>query len=241
MDPTPILSVHGLSKRFVIHERDERIHAFSDLSFDAFSGQLVCLVGASGSGKSSVLKCIHRTYVPTLGQILYQSSAGDRVDLATVNDSQVLRLRRTEIRLVSQFLQVLPRRSARQVIEHALHEAADFANRATEPAESFLEQVGLPRKLWNLPPNTFSGGERQLVNLARALAVQPRLLLLDEPTASLDPASTDLMLERIEQLKQRGIAMIAVFHNPQIVSRLADCTVQMSGGLCNHPIQGTLA
>ncbi|MEO1619193.1 MAG: ATP-binding cassette domain-containing protein [Planctomycetota bacterium] len=139
------------------------------------------------------------------------------------------------IGLVSQFLKVLPRRTASQIVEHTLIEAYGASAEHPEAASEMLRHVGLPEKLWKLPPNTFSGGERQLVNLARALAVRPRLLLLDEPTASLDPAATERLLSLIERLKSEGLAIVAVFHDPEIVRRLAGQTVELTGGL-NSPL-----
>ncbi len=189
------------------------------------------LVGASGSGKSSVLKCVYRTYLPTSGRIDYRRSNGQEVDLATADEQTVLSLRRQEIRFVSQFLHVVPRRSAHEVVCWPLLELGDSLPAAQSAAEQLLSQVGLPERLWSVPPSTFSGGERQLVNLARALVVRPRLLLLDEPTASLDPRSTQRVAEAIESLKGQGIAILAVFHDQRLVTRLADEVVELTGGL----------
>lgn len=228
-----ILRVEHLSKRFFVHERQQDLLAFDDVNFAAFSGQLIGLVGSSGSGKSSILKCIYRSYLTSSGRILYHSRGGNTVDLATADDSTVLHLRRTEIRCVSQFLRVMPRKSALQVVERAVLEYSPNRTSVQDFAAECLHGVGLPPSLWNLPPQTFSGGEKQLVNLAQALAVNPRLLLLDEPTASLDPRSTERVLEVIERLKSAELAIIGVFHNREIIERLADATVTLQGGL-NH-------
>lgn len=228
---TPVLSVRNLSKRFVLHERGQTIQAFEDLSFDAGLSSLTALVGASGSGKSSALKCVYRTYLPQAGAIDYLTADGRCVDLATADEPEVLALRQTEVRLVSQFLRVLPRQTTRQVVARPLVCSGVEREQAEVMAQQVIDRIGLPRRLWDLPPATFSGGERQLVNFAQALVMQPRLLLLDEPTASLDVRSTEQIVEVIEGLKAMPIAMVAVFHNRQIVQRLADKVVTIEGGV----------
>lgn len=232
-----VLRVRGLGKEFTIHEREQRLIAFKSVTFSAFCGELVALVGASGSGKSSVLKCIYRTYLSTTGEVEYRRGDGEVVSLSRMPEEDVLALRRSEVRFVSQFLRVIPRRSSVQIVESALRDQNLPSVQLREMAESCLEMVGLPRGLWYLSPSTFSGGEKQLVNLAQALAVRPRLLLLDEPTASLDPSSTDRILSVIETLKSQGLAMIAVFHNREIIGRLADKTVPFEGGLTPSSVE----
>lgn len=224
-----VLAVRDLAKTFRIHENNVDIHAFGPLSFDAPSGKLVSLVGASGSGKSSVLKCIYRTYVPSAGSALYEDESGRTVDLATADELEILRLRRDEIRFVSQFLRVLPRQSSVQIVANEAHSEIE-AERLTM-AEGMLAKVGLPSRLWHIPPASFSGGERQILNLARALVVKPRLLLLDEPTASLDPRSSERVVAAIQDLKAPDLAMLTVFHDRRIVEQVADDTVQLQGGI----------
>lgn len=227
----PVLEAVGLAKRFTLHERERTIHAFEDLAFTAHAGAVTVLAGASGSGKSTALKCIYRTYLADAGRILYRTAGGDVVDLARADEQTILELRRGEIRFVSQFLKSLPRKTAVQVVARPLLEQGCAAADAAPRARAALERVNLPERLFDLPPSTFSGGERQLVNLARALVVRPRLLLLDEPTASLDPRSTDRMVDVIASLKDEPIAMIAVFHDTTISRRLADRTVAIDGGV----------
>ena len=213
----PVLEVSGLAKRFTLHERGQTIQAFEGLAFSAHLGSLTAMVGASGSGKSSALKCVYRTYLPDAGEILYTTSTGQCIDLAACDEQAILSLRHQEIRLVGQFLKALPRKSAIQVVARPLLEQGVEQSQAMDQAREMLNRVNLPERLLDLAPSTFSGGERQLVNLARELVVRPRLLLLDEPTASLDPKSTDRMVEVIASLKDEQIAMIAVFHNKRIV------------------------
>jgi alpha-D-ribose 1-methylphosphonate 5-triphosphate synthase subunit PhnL len=238
MEHHPVLEVRNLAKTFRLHERQTTIRAFHDLNFAAQAGRFTILVGASGAGKSSALKCIYRSYLADEGQILFRDAEGNCVDLRNASEQQILRYRRWEIRMVSQFLHVLPRQSAVDVVARPLlalsDDAAGRRTRSRETARELLHRLGLPERLWNVPPFTFSGGERQLVNLAHALAVRPRLLLLDEPTASLDPASTERIVAALEGVKGQGVAMVGVFHNRALVDRLADARIELAGGVMWH-------
>lgn len=227
---SPTLQVQRLGKRFVLHERGVTLQAFSDVTFEASAGTFTALVGASGSGKSSLLKCIHRTYLPDTGHLLYRSASGV-VDLASATPPEILELRRKEIRFVSQFLTIPPRQSTVDVVAQPLLSLGYAKEQARERGRQMLERIGLPIDLWNVSPYTFSGGERQLVNIARALIVQARLLLLDEPTASLDANSKEKLLQVIEQLTASGVTLIGVFHDQTIVERLADVTIRFRGGV----------
>jgi alpha-D-ribose 1-methylphosphonate 5-triphosphate synthase subunit PhnL len=224
-----VLEIDRLAKRFRMHEIGADILGFEPVSFQVLASQMVALVGASGSGKSSVLKCIYRSYVPTAGHAWYTDAHGQRIDLAAAPELEILRLRSEEIRFVSQFLKVLPRQTSAQIIASQVEGASDEEARAR--AEETMRHLGLPTRLWDIPPTSFSGGERQLVNLARALVVRPRLLLLDEPTASLDATSTERVLEAIGEMKRPDLAMLGVFHDSRIVDRLSDLTIRMSGGI----------
>jgi alpha-D-ribose 1-methylphosphonate 5-triphosphate synthase subunit PhnL len=230
-DPTVRLAVRGLSKRFVLHTVGATVDAFRDINLEVRAGRFFGLVGASGSGKSSILKCLYRMYLPTSGQVLYRRETDEIVDLASAADQAILELRRREIRFVSQFLHTLPRQSARDVVATPLIENGLSVEESRERAVQTLTRIGVPVGLWDLPPATFSGGERQLVNMARALVVRPRLLLLDEPTASLDPTSTQQIVAEIERLKAEGVALIGVFHDRSLMNRLADDRLELAGGM----------
>ena len=226
-----ILTVQNLHKRFTLHETNVSFEAFENVSLTVRAGAFTGLVGASGAGKSSILKCIYRRYLPSGGEALFQTAGGETVDLVTATDQHILDLRRQEIRFVSQFLHTLPRQTAREVVAGPLIEAGQTPEEALEVATATLGRIGLPQRLWDLPPATFSGGERQLVNMARALIVRPRLLLLDEPTASLDPTSTAKMVTEIERLKAEGVALMGVFHDRRLMDTLAEDKIQMTGGV----------
>lgn len=223
-----MLKVEGLGKEFKMHIRDGLvIEGFSDVSFTASAGKLLAITGASGIGKSTLLKCIYRTYISTKGSIIYHSRDGARYDLAAEDDQTVLKLRKTEIGYISQFLHVIPRISALDILTQKLAGNAIPLGEAKEQARYYLDKVGISTQLWDMYPSTFSGGEKQRLNILLALAAKPRLLLLDEPTASLDVASKDTIMELIRETKKKGTAMVGVFHDKDAIKALADSRYDM--------------
>ena len=182
-----ILQVDGFGKHFQLHEQGKLIPSSYDVSFSVRSGQLTALIGPTGAGKSSVLKGIYRSYLPSAGRILYRNAMGHELDLALASEHQILELRRREIAFVTQFLHCLPRQSTLDVVAQPLFSLGVSRDESRRRAAELLFAMNLPERLWSVSPATFSGGERQRVNLARGFIAKPRLLLLDEPTASLDP------------------------------------------------------
>lgn len=221
----PILRAEKLSKSFFLHERGKRLPSANNISLEVQAGKLTALTGHSGSGKSSLLKCIYRTYLPSKGAIYYSTKEGQCIDLVTASDREVLHLRRTEISFVTQFLHCLPRQSTVDVVAQPLFDLGIERGEARERAKALLTQIQLPERLWEISPYTFSGGEKQRVNLARAIAIRPQLLLLDEPTASLDSASISLVAEMICSIKKSGTGILAIFHDSELVKELADVEV----------------
>ncbi|MDT8371863.1 MAG: phosphonate C-P lyase system protein PhnL [Gammaproteobacteria bacterium] len=227
MNDTQILRVEAYSKQFELHEQGKIIPSSYDVNLSVYSGRLTALIGPTGAGKSTVLKGIFRTYLPSSGRLIYQTASGHEIDLAQADEHQILELRRTEIAYVTQFLHALPRQATEDVVaQPLLLKGMDIAQ-ARDIARNMLDAMNLPEKLWNISPATFSGGEKQRVNLARGLVSRPRLLLLDEPTASLDPKTTDKVVRLIENLKDKGVAMLAIFHHPELVKRMADDIVEL--------------
>jgi len=223
----PILRVEGLEKSFHIHAAGKTLPSVASLSFSVAAGELVALVGPSGAGKSTVLKCIHRTYLPMAGSILLQCADGI-IDLATADEATVIACRRRDLAFVTQFLHVLPRQSTVEVVARPLLAQGVERSEALARAREQLTRFALPERLWDIPPATFSGGEKQRVNLARSLVTRPRLLLLDEPTASLDPVATARVVEAIRSLKGGDIGMLTVFHDRALVQQLADRVVELN-------------
>lgn len=233
----PILEIEHLEKHFLLHILNQkRIKALDDINLSLGSGEIVGLVGKSGSGKSTLMKCIYRTYLATRGRILYHAASLGPIDLAQAGDHQVLSLRKHEITYCAQFLHVIPRVSAIEVIASALHGRDTASQQAPEAlAKTYLDRLGLAPELWDAYPATFSGGEQQRVNVAQAIISNPRLLLIDEPTASLDQTSKDVVIELILALKQRGSAVLVISHDPYTLERMCDRTVMLEHGKIAPP------
>ena len=194
-----ILKIENLGKTFYLHDPEKIIHSCQNISFTLNQGEFIGIVGLSGAGKSTILKCIHRSYLPTEGNIYYESEAFGRINLATVSEREILYLRKYEIGYVSQFLNVMPRTTARQHVMNALLEMGVDAAQAKEEAEQMLSYFRLSENLWDVYPNTFSGGERLRLNLAAAMVRKPRFMLLDEPTASLDNKTKILVKDMLKK------------------------------------------
>lgn len=226
-----MLKVNNLAKNFTMHIRGGVvIPSFAGVSFEARAGSLLAITGPSGIGKSSLLKCIYRTYIPSEGRILYTAKDGGIIDLAAACDWEILRLRRNEIAYVSQFFHIMPRVSALETLIEPLVSRGVMRNEALERAREMLSRVGLGKTLWDMYPATFSGGEKQRLNILHAIITRPRLLLLDEPTASLDRGYKERIMEMIRGLKAEGTAMIGVFHDRDALLALSDIRYDLSTG-----------
>jgi alpha-D-ribose 1-methylphosphonate 5-triphosphate synthase subunit PhnL len=218
-----MLCVKNLSKTFIMHIRDGlAIRSFEQVSFETHAGSLLALTGPSGIGKSSLLKCIYRSYIPSSGEILYTTRSGDTIDLAAAADAEILRLRHTEIGYVSQFFHVMPRVSVLEILIDPLVVRGVSREEALDTAKDMLSQVGLGKSLWEMYPATFSGGEKQRLNILHAIISKPRLLLLDEPTASLDQGYKKKIMSLILSLKSEGTTMVGVFHDRDALLSLSD-------------------
>lgn len=225
-----ILKLNGLTKNFFLHNANREIHSCRNISFTLDEGKFLGIVGRSGAGKSTILKCIHRTYIPTDGEIIYNSKAFGEINLTTATEREILYLRNHEIGYVSQFLNVMPRTTAKEHVMNALTETGHSAHEAKEKAEKMLDYFRLPENLWDIYPNTFSGGERLRLNLAHTMVKRPRLMLLDEPTASLDDQSKLLVRDMILSLKNENTSMIGIFHDLKFMDGICDNVFNISEG-----------
>ncbi|HEV3380416.1 MAG TPA: phosphonate C-P lyase system protein PhnL [Trebonia sp.] len=223
----PILAVSGVDKTFTMHLQDgQRLPVVHELAFEVRAGECVALGGASGAGKSSVLKMVYGNYATSRGSITLQGRSG-AVDIATAGPRQVLAARRDTMGYVSQFLHCVPRVGALQVVAEPLIERGMPAPEARERAAQLLTRLAIPERLWSLPPATFSGGEQQRVNIARGFITELPLLLLDEPTASLDARNRDVVTELIRGKRAQGTAILGIFHDAEVRGAVADRVVDV--------------
>ena len=221
-----MIAVSGLTKTFVLHLMGgAELPVICDAAFSVDAGECVVLGGPSGAGKSSALKMIYGNYRTDSGQILIRAGE-DIIDIANARPRDIIKIRRTTIGYVSQFLRVIPRVSAIDIVKAETRDepAADGERAATAEvrARHLLTHLSVPERLWNLPPATFSGGEQQRINIARGFAADLPILLLDEPTASLDKRNREAVIELIQEKKESGVAILAIFHDEEVREALAD-------------------
>lgn len=233
LNTKPLLAIKGLSKSFTLHAANRHIQGCSGIDLSLMPGEFVGITGKSGSGKSTILRCIYRTNLSETGSIYYDSSAFGCIDLAQADERQIVYLRTYEIGYVSQFLNVLPRRSAYDIVLQSALEAygSQALTKCHKETEAMLRHFDISEDLWELYPRTFSGGEKLRLNIASAMIKKPRLLLLDEPTASLDNASKIKVRDLIEQLKDQGTTMLGIFHDLEFMEGLCDREFNMQEGM----------
>lgn len=231
MSPANVLAVRGLAKSFTLHTIDGRdVEALRGVDLDVAAAEHVALAGTSGAGKSSLLRCVYRTYLPTAGSILLRTSSGLVVDLAALSDAEVADLRGRELGYVSQFLRSEPRRSVLDVVARAGAGRGMDSGTAREAAAVALRRLGIDERLWAMHTTVLSGGQKQRVNLAAGTISPPRLLLLDEPVSALDPANREAVLAMIAELTEAGVAVLSVFHDLDAIERLATRVVVLDDG-----------
>ncbi len=222
----PVLSMRGVSKCFTLHHQHGTVlQVFDEVNLDVHAGECVVLDGSSGMGKSTLLKLVYANYRPTAGEILVQTGGGAAINVSDASDRALLALRRDTIGYVSQFLRVIPRVSALDVVAEPLTDAgagdAWLLEAAREEARQWLARLRISERLWSLPPATFSGGEQQRINIARSLIRPKPLLLLDEPTASLDAANIRTVIELITEARSGGAAVLGIFHDAAVADAVA--------------------
>ena len=216
------IRVENVSKTFVLHQQNGvRLPVLQNATLDVKSGECVVLHGHSGSGKSTLLRSLYANYLPDEGRIHIRHS-DEWVDLVQAPARKVLEVRRSTIGWVSQFLRVIPRISALDVVMQPLLDLGVSREECAAKAANLLTRLNVPERLWHLAPSTFSGGEQQRVNIARGFIVDYPILLLDEPTASLDAKNSAAVVALIEEAKARGAAIVGIFHDQTVPDRVAD-------------------
>lgn len=216
-----LVRVRGLGKTFVLHNRDGvELPVFSGLDMEVAAGECVVLSGPSGCGKSSLMRCLYGNYAPSAGTVELRHGA-DWLDLSVASPREVIDARRRSVGYVSQFLRVIPRIPTLDLVAEPLRRLGLARTLADQQARELLERLALPERLWHLPPATFSGGEQQRVNVARGLIAPRPVLLLDEPTASLDAGNRQIVVDLIGRARDRGAAIIGIFHDAEVRDAVA--------------------
>ncbi len=217
-----MIKVKHLAKTFTMHTRDgAQVQGFADISFSVEKGELLALSGPSGSGKSSILKTMYGTYLASAGDVII-SHNHTQYNITKATLIQILQLREEAIGYISQFLQVLPRVSTVDIVAKPLICSGELEQTAQETAKQLLSDLGIKEELFTLSPLTFSGGEQQRVNIAKGIIAPKDLLLLDEPTASLDVHNTNIVVDKLQVLKAQGKCLIGIFHDTSVMQNLAD-------------------
>jgi alpha-D-ribose 1-methylphosphonate 5-triphosphate synthase subunit PhnL len=224
---TAMIDITNAEKTFTMHlQGGVELPVVRGVSFHVEPGECVVLSGPSGAGKSSILRMIFGNYRCDGGSIAIRHR-GAVIDLATAEPRQVLSIRRSTIGYVSQFLRAVPRVATIDVVAEPLIVNGTARAEAREKAGALLRRLNIPERLWALPPSTFSGGEQQRVNIARGFISDLPILLLDEPTASLDAANRAVVVELIGQKKREKVAMVAIVHDDEIRHLIADRIVDV--------------
>ncbi len=225
---SPMIEISGAAKTFIMHlQNGVRLPVISGVSMHVNAGECVVLAGPSGAGKSSILKMIFGNYRCDQGRIAVRHD-GNVVDIASAEPRDILRVRRQTIGYVSQFLRAVPRVATLDVVAEPLIAIGVARDEANARAASLLRRLNIAERLWTLPPSTFSGGEQQRVNIARGFISDMPILLLDEPTASLDATNRQIVVDLVGEKKTRGVAMVAIVHDDEMRNLIADRVVDVT-------------
>lgn len=217
-----ILQVNELGKSFTLHnQQSAHYNVFREANFELNRGECLVLSGRSGSGKSTLLRMLYANYLADEGSIKVKHQQ-DWVEMVGQDLHVLLQLRKKTIGYVSQFLRVIPRVSTLDVVMEPLLLQGESETVSQQKSQELLNRLNLPEHLWSLAPSTFSGGEQQRVNIARGFIVEYPIMLLDEPTASLDEANKQVVVELINEAKDRGTAMVGIFHDQDVRDQVVD-------------------
>lgn len=223
-----IIKAEGVAKTFVLHTQSGvRLPVLTGVDLEVARGDCVVLAGPSGAGKSTLLRALYANYQIDRGRVLVRHD-GDTVDMAAGEPRAIIDVRRRTMGYVSQFLRVIPRVPTLKVVAEPLRRLGVEADEAEARAGDLLARLNIPERLWHLPPATFSGGEQQRVNIAHGFIAELPVLLLDEPTASLDADNRAVVVELIAEAKARGAAIVGIFHDTEVREQVATRVFTMS-------------
>ena len=224
----PVLAIRSLAKSFTLHNQGGvTLPVLSAVDLTVRAGECVALNGRSGTGKSTLLRTLYGNYRVGSGAVWIRHGAV-RLDLAQASPRQIIELRRTTIGYVSQFLRVIPRVPALDIVAEPMRARGVPVPTARDRAAALLTRLNIPERLWHLAPATFSGGEQQRINIARGFAVEYPILLLDEPTASLDGDNRASVIGLIDEVLARGTAIVGIFHDGEVRERVASRLYDMT-------------
>lgn len=216
------LYAENVFKGFTLHNQGGiHLPVLKNVSLSVQAGECVALVGSSGSGKSTLMRSLYGNYRIDSGSIWVRHD-GTWVDLPTLQPHELITVRQKTIGYVSQFLRVIPRVPALEVAAEPLMELGYAPDVACDQVRELFVRLNLPERLWSLSPTTFSGGEKQRVNIARAFSVNYPILLLDEPTSALDGVNREAVVQLMEERKAQGCAMIGIFHDDEVRDRVCN-------------------
>ena len=224
-----IIAVDALSKTYVLHTQGgTAIAVFAGVALSVAGGECLSLSGPSGAGKSTLLRCLYGNCRPDAGRILIRHDGG-AIDIAGADPRLVLDIRKRTMAYVSQFLRAIPRVPAVDVVAEPLRTLGTPIEAARRRARDLLARLNIPERLWPLAPSTFSGGEQQRVNIARAFVAGHPIVLLDEPTASLDAGNRAVVIDLIREAKAAGCALVGIFHDDEVRAAVSTRTLPMRG------------
>lgn len=216
-----MIRARHLSKTFQMHNQGGlSLPVFDDVDLQVLRGEAVVLHGPSGAGKSTLLRILYGNYRPSHG-VVEISHGGKLVDIVAAHPRQIIAIRKKTLSYVSQFLRVIPRVTTLEIVMDPMLARGISTNEAEGRAKAILDRLNLPERLWSLPPQTFSGGEQQRVNIARSFVDPTPIMLLDEPTASLDAKNSEIVVELIEDARKKGAAIVGIFHDKGVREAVA--------------------
>lgn len=210
-----MIRVENLHKTFTLHLRGGvALPVLRDTAFSVAAGECVTLHGPSGAGKSTLLRSIYGNYRPQTGHILIRHD-GALTDIVDAVPRVILDIRRRTLGYVTQFLRVIPRVPTLDIVAEPLLARGVAIAAARERSAELLARLQIPERMWGLPPATFSGGEQQRINIARGFCAPYPVLLLDEPTASLDETNRRIVINLIDDARRQGAAIVAIVHDAE--------------------------
>ena len=222
-----ILQVRGLKKTYGGEKKKgvkgltPKLDVLRGIDIDIQRGDVICLVGPSGCGKSTFLRCLNRLEIPTEGTVTFEGEE--------VNDKDIDRIRR-KMGMVFQHFNLFPHMTVKQNLCMApVLLKLKTQEEAEKRADELLARVGLSEKA-DVYPNSLSGGQKQRIAIARALAMDPDVILFDEPTSALDPEMVGEVLELMKQLAKDGMTMVVVTHEMGFAKEVADRVIFMASG-----------